>query len=138
MLGLVQVGLEFASLDEALDPSSPGKPKIDPQAPGLSGFVSLAKPRTQRPALDHQFPHQETLAASVQTPVAASRSGRFEARDRGEKIKSIALPPLGCGNGGLEWDQVRPAIEAALSALKGVNVTVFEPSSAYGCAPQPS
>src|SRR5271167_3901086 len=25
-------------------------------------------------------------------------------------IKSIALPPLGCGNGGLEWSQVRSTI----------------------------
>jgi O-acetyl-ADP-ribose deacetylase (regulator of RNase III) len=48
-----------------------------------------------------------------------------------KKIKSIALPPLGCGNGGLEWDQVRPAIEVALSSLVGVNATVFEPTSAY-------
>src|SRR5690349_14003605 len=24
------------------------------------------------------------------------------------RIKSIALPPLGCGNGGLDWDTVRP------------------------------
>jgi len=48
-----------------------------------------------------------------------------------KQIKSIALPPLGCGNGGLEWDQVRPAIETALSSLEGVNAIVFEPTSAY-------
>lgn len=48
-----------------------------------------------------------------------------------KKIESIALPPLGCGNGGLEWDQVRPVIESALLSLKGVDVTVFEPTSAY-------
>jgi O-acetyl-ADP-ribose deacetylase (regulator of RNase III) len=48
-----------------------------------------------------------------------------------KKIKSIALPPLGCGNGGLDWDEVRPAIESALSPLEGVNTIVFEPTSAY-------
>lgn len=47
------------------------------------------------------------------------------------KIKSIALPPLGCGNGGLEWSQVRPAIDAALSSLEDVNAIVFEPTNAY-------
>jgi O-acetyl-ADP-ribose deacetylase (regulator of RNase III) len=47
------------------------------------------------------------------------------------KIKSIALPPLGCGNGGLEWDNVRPAIESALSSLNGVDVIVFEPTATY-------
>jgi O-acetyl-ADP-ribose deacetylase (regulator of RNase III) len=51
-------------------------------------------------------------------------------------IKSIALPPLGCGNGGLEWSQVRPAIEAALSELNDVNVIVFGPTAAYQNAAQ--
>jgi O-acetyl-ADP-ribose deacetylase (regulator of RNase III) len=46
-------------------------------------------------------------------------------------IKSIALPPLGCGNGGLEWSQVRSTIEAVLSPLENVNVIVFEPTPAY-------
>ncbi|HVQ74452.1 MAG TPA: macro domain-containing protein [Candidatus Binatia bacterium] len=45
-------------------------------------------------------------------------------------IRSLALPPLGCGNGGLEWSRVRPAIEAALSELPDVDVLVYEPASA--------
>src|SRR5690606_30643134 len=32
-----------------------------------------------------------------------------------EKVKSIAIPPLGCGNGGLDWGKVKPMIEKALS-----------------------
>ncbi|CAM3506664.1 macro domain-containing protein [Halomonas lysinitropha] len=50
-------------------------------------------------------------------------------RKRG--IRSIALPPLGCGNGGLDWDQVRPRIEAALGELDNVQVLVFEPTAEY-------
>jgi O-acetyl-ADP-ribose deacetylase (regulator of RNase III) len=46
-------------------------------------------------------------------------------------IRSIALPPLGCGNGGLEWRDVRPEIERALDPLEGVDVLVFEPTSQY-------
>lgn len=46
-------------------------------------------------------------------------------------IRSIALPPLGCGNGRLEWSAVREAIEAALADLEGVEVLVFEPTAEY-------
>lgn len=45
-------------------------------------------------------------------------------------IKSIAIPPLGCGLGGLEWSEVRPMIESALARLPDVKAVVFEPSGA--------
>ena len=33
------------------------------------------------------------------------------------KIRSVAIPPLGCGNGGLDWAEVKPLIEEALKDL---------------------
>lgn len=48
-----------------------------------------------------------------------------EIRSRG--VRSIAIPPLGSGLGGLEWPAVRPRIESALRGLEGVRLTVFEP-----------
>jgi O-acetyl-ADP-ribose deacetylase (regulator of RNase III) len=42
-------------------------------------------------------------------------------------IRSIAVPPLGCGNGGLDWSEVRPLIEHSLGALPDVDVILFEP-----------
>ena len=42
-------------------------------------------------------------------------------------IKSIAVPPLGCGLGGLEWATVRPRIERAFAALRDVTVLLYEP-----------
>lgn len=46
-------------------------------------------------------------------------------------IRSVAVPPLGCGNGGLDWHDVRPAIEDALDSLSGVEVIVYEPTAEY-------
>jgi len=48
-----------------------------------------------------------------------------------KKIQSIAIPPLGSGNGGLQWTDVRPLIEKVLGSLKGVNVIVYEPTAKY-------
>jgi O-acetyl-ADP-ribose deacetylase (regulator of RNase III) len=48
-----------------------------------------------------------------------------------KNIRSVAVPPLGCGNGGLDWRDVRPAIEDALGSLSGVDVIVYEPTSKY-------
>ena len=47
---------------------------------------------------------------------------------RNLNIKSIAIPPLGCGNGGLEWKEVRPMIESAFTPLANVQVHLFEPA----------
>jgi O-acetyl-ADP-ribose deacetylase (regulator of RNase III) len=51
-------------------------------------------------------------------------------------VRSVALPPLGCGNGGLEWAQVRREIEAAVTVLSDVEVIVYEPTSTYQNAPK--
>lgn len=45
------------------------------------------------------------------------------------EIESIGIPPLGCGNGGLEWADVKPLIEAKLGDLPNVDVVVFGPKS---------
>ena len=45
-------------------------------------------------------------------------------------IRSIAVPPLGCGLGGLKWRDVGPRIERAFAALSDVRTLVFEPQGA--------
>ena len=50
---------------------------------------------------------------------------------REEGVRSIALPPLGAGNGGLDWNEVRPRIDEYLGGLEGVRVVVFEPTDEY-------
>lgn len=50
---------------------------------------------------------------------------------RERKIRSVAVPPLGAGNGGLDWPTVKGRIGAALSELEDVEVKVFEPTDKY-------
>jgi O-acetyl-ADP-ribose deacetylase (regulator of RNase III) len=45
-------------------------------------------------------------------------------------IHSIAVPPLGCGNGGLNWRNVRPLIEAAFAELPNIDVLLYSPHGA--------
>ncbi|MBN2496739.1 MAG: macro domain-containing protein [Deltaproteobacteria bacterium] len=58
-----------------------------------------------------------------------------EVRQRG--ITSIAVPPLGCGLGGLDWSEVRPLIERAFSALPDVRVLIYEPAQPPAPAARP-
>ena len=46
------------------------------------------------------------------------------------KIKSIAIPPLGSGLGGLDWKKVRALIEEAFSRTENLDVVIFEPNGA--------
>lgn len=46
------------------------------------------------------------------------------------QVRSIAIPPLGAGNGGLDWAAVRPHINHALGDLD-VEITVYEPTARY-------
>lgn len=42
-------------------------------------------------------------------------------------LDSIAVPALGCGNGGLDWSAVRPLIKEACGRMPGVRAVVFAP-----------
>jgi len=60
----------------------------------------------------------EDIAAGLTALIA-------EVKARG--IRSIAIPPLGCGNGGLDWAKVRPMIEKAFAELPDVRVALYAP-----------
>ena len=42
-------------------------------------------------------------------------------------IRSVAVPALGCGYGGLTWSEVEPLIVAALEPLEDVDIRVYPP-----------
>lgn len=45
-------------------------------------------------------------------------------------IRSVAIPPLGSGLGGLDWSEVRPRIEEAMQPLSDVRAIIYEPKGA--------
>ena len=52
------------------------------------------------------------------------------------RIESIAIPPLGAGNGGLVWAQVRELIEIRLQPVaQFVRILIYEPSAASRSKP---
>ena len=56
---------------------------------------------------------------------------------RTHAIRSVALPPLGCGLGGLSWDDVHPLIVAAFAELPDVRVLLYAPQPAPDAAAMP-
>ena len=53
-------------------------------------------------------------------------AAEIEARN----IRSLAIPPLACGLGGLAWDDVRPRIEATLAGFDDLEAVIFRPDGA--------
>jgi O-acetyl-ADP-ribose deacetylase (regulator of RNase III) len=70
---------------------------------------------------------QEALASPRQARVCGVGLHTLVEALRTHQIRSVAVPALGCGLGGLNWFEVRPLIATILGPLEGVNAFVFEP-----------
>ncbi len=53
-------------------------------------------------------------------------------------IKSIAVPPLGCGHGGLLWADVEPMIREVLDPIAGLRVELYAPTGTPEAAAMPN
>lgn len=52
-------------------------------------------------------------------------------------VKSFAIPPLGCGNGGLEWHVVKDILIQKLEQLStNYDFIIYEPSNSYTAIPK--
>ena len=79
------------------------------------------------PRLVINFPtKQHWRARSRLADIEAGLSSLVAEVERRE-IHSIALPPLGCGLGGLDWTDVKPRIHRALAGVADLDTLVFEP-----------
>jgi O-acetyl-ADP-ribose deacetylase (regulator of RNase III) len=95
----------------------------------VTGRVFTVKlSRLERPKYIINFPTKEHWKGSSRLEYVEEglRSLVHEIERFG--IKSIAIPPLGCGLGGLAWRDVRSRIEAVLGGLLDVTIFVYEPA----------
>lgn len=106
-------------------------------------FIDYAK-RCQngdvRPGLPYLWDNGRTQVLNFPTKRDWREPSRLEDIEAGLKylathyqemeIQSIAMPALGCGNGGLKWEAVRPLIEKYLAPIRDLEVFVYEPDAA--------
>ena len=84
--------------------------------------------------------HEERIIINFPTKTEWYQKSKYEYIEKGlialseelkkGEIKSIAIPPLGCGNGGLNWNSVKQLIEKYLSSFTDIEITLYEPSEA--------
>lgn len=73
------------------------------------------------------FPTKENWKAPSKYEYITSGLKALKQAIKDYNITSIAIPPLGCGNGGLDWNIVRPMIEKELHELE-TEITIYEPN----------
>lgn len=81
------------------------------------------------------FEEQEKIIANFPTKNKWREKSKYEYIEQGlyalhqgiikHNITSIAIPQLGCGNGGLEWRQVREMICRILGTLQNVQIILY-------------
>lgn len=83
------------------------------------------------------FPTKRTWRGNSRMEDIETGLGDLVGLVRTKHISSIAIPPLGCGLGGLRWERVRPAIEKAFAPLEDVRVLLFAPQEAPAARAMP-
>lgn len=73
------------------------------------------------------FPTKRHWRAKSQMADVESGLAALANEVQARQIRSIAIPPLGSGLGGLDWSEVRSRIEDTLGQLPDVRVVVYEP-----------
>lgn len=105
----------------------PGRMHVVAVGASLDQLVAK-QPATQRgPSLVVNFPTKRHWRSKARMEDIDSGLVALAALVHATGIRSVALPPLGAGLGGLPWPVVRQRIEHALGGLPGVRVLVYEP-----------
>ena len=86
--------------------------------------------RTENPRFIVNFPTKRHWRSDSKMEDIESGLRALVTEIKNRAIKSIAIPPLGCGLGGLDWEEVRPLIERAFDELSEVRTLLYEPAAA--------
>lgn len=102
-------------------------------------YVEKCKRGELRPGKLHIYQEKDVLIINFPTKDKWRQKSKLEFIKDGlarlvveiinRDIKSIAIPPLGAGNGGLNWNDVKNEIIYYLNQLVDVKIFVYEPSS---------
>jgi O-acetyl-ADP-ribose deacetylase (regulator of RNase III) len=96
--------------------------------PGRMLVFELSATATPRWIIN--FPTKRHWRASSRIEDIKSGLGGLIEEVRQRNIRSLAVPPLGCGLGGLDWADVKPLIVEAFAAVPDVRVILYEPAGA--------
>lgn len=94
-----------------------------------SGLVKLGEPYLYRDLFGKSvvnFPTKKHWRSPSRLKDIESGLDYFVEHYEDWKIESVAFPPLGCGNGGLEWTEVGPLMYKKLSSLK-IPIELYAP-----------
>ncbi|MEX0698290.1 MAG: macro domain-containing protein [Acidimicrobiia bacterium] len=91
----------------------------------------------RRPAYIINFPTKEHWRSKARLSDIESGLEHLVKEVERLGIESIAIPPLGCGLGGLDWDDVRPHILEALAPLGGLTAYLYPPVQTPTAADMP-
>ncbi len=101
--------------------------KLGKVAPGRVHVVPVVSDGT-RPRFVVNFPTKRHWREASRLDDLDAGLADLADRVRELGIGSLAIPPLGCGLGGLDWAVVKPQVVSAFAELSDVRVLLFEPS----------
>ena len=96
------------------------------------GITSWMITWLENPKIIVSFPTKEHWKDLSTITYIQKGLGDLRKKIREYGIKSIAIPALGCGCGGLKWSEVKPLFDRYLGDLRDIDIMIYEPLERRG------